>query len=310
MIWLTWRQHRGALLVSLIVVGGIAAMAVVGGIPMHHAFSAIDLQGLRAGTPRASAQLDLFTHNYWSLGNLPWRFLLFLPALIGMFVGAPLLSRELESGTYRLAWTQSVSRTRWLAVRLGLLALVTIVLALVLGGVLYWFFSPWAQLDGRAPAFSSTGTMIAAQMLFALFLGVAMGALIRRVVPAMAATVGVWVAVEFVTIVWLRPHYLAPLTIRVPSNKLVDTNFYVGQWWVDPAGHRVTGARFDALSQSLAQKGVAAEHWLFAHHYTMWASVQPDNRFWAFQGIETGLLCALAALLVAATFWIVCKRLA
>ncbi len=309
MTWLTWRQHRAALIAGLVVVGGLAAAAIVAGIPMHRAFAAIDLAALRAGNARAVAQLDLFTHDYWSLGNLPWRFLLFLPALVGAFVGAPLLSRELESGTYRLAWTQSVSRTRWLAVRLGLLSLVSVVLSLILGAVLYWFFAPWAALGGRAEAFASIGPALAARTLFALLLGVALGALIRRVVPAMAATVGVWVAFEFVRTFWLRPHYLTPLTIRVPDNKYIDTNYYVGQWWVDPAGHRLSGARFDALGRQLADKGVAAEHWLVAHHYTMWASVQPDSRFWAFQAIETGLLCAVSALLVAGTFWLVRNRL-
>jgi hypothetical protein len=309
MTWLTWRQHRAALLAGLIVTVGLAGVAIALGIPMHRAFAAIDLAGLRAGTARATAQADLFFHDYWSLGNLPWRFLLFLPALVGMFVGAPLLGRELEAGTYRLAWTQSVSRTRWLAVRVGLLSLATVAASLVLGAVLYWFFEPWSALGGRAEAFASIGPAFAARMLFALLLGVALGALIRRVVPAMAATVGAWIVVEFVQTFWLRPHYLTPLTIRVPASRYIDTNYYVSQWWVDPAGHRLSGTRFDALSQRLAEKGVAAEHWLIGHHYVMWASVQPDSRFWAFQAIETGLLCAVSAVLVAATFWLIRKRL-
>jgi len=145
-------------------------------------------------------------------------------------------------------------------------------------------------------------------MLFAMFLGVAMGALIRRVVPAMAATAGAWIVIEFVRTFWLRPHYLPPLTIAVPTNKLVDTNAYLNQWWVDPAGHRLSGVQFDALAQRLAAKGVVASHWLEAHHYVMWASVQPDSRFWAFQAIETASLCAASAALAAATFWLVRRR--
>jgi hypothetical protein len=99
------------------------------------------------------------------------------------------------------------------------------------------------------------------------------------------------------------------VTIRVPANKFIDTNFYLSQWWVDPAGHRLSGARYDALAQRLAQQGQTVEHWLVARHYVMWASVQPDSRFWAFQAIETGLLCAVSAVLVAATFWLIRKRL-
>ncbi len=308
MIWLTWRQHRGAFIAALSTVAGICVLAIIAGVPMHHAYDA--LPALRTGGTGASAQLALFTHDYWSVGNLPWRFLLFLPALVGVFVGAPLLSRELESGTFRLAWTQSVSRSRWLVARLGLLALATVVLALILGAVLYWFFTPWAALAGRGEAFASIGPVLAGQTLFALVLGTAMGALIRRVVPAMAATAGAWIAVEFLITFLLRPHYLPPLTVRVPANKLIDTSSYLSQWWVDPSGHRLTPVRYDALAHRLAQQGVAAEHWLEAHHFTMWASVQPDSRFWAFQGIEIALLCAASAALAGATLWLVRRRTA
>jgi hypothetical protein len=310
MTWLAWRQHRTALLVGALVVAAICGLAVAFGVPMHHASAALDLPALRAGSPRADAQLQLFTHDYWSVGNLPWRVLVFLPVLVGVFIGAPLLSRELESGTYRLVWTQSVSRTRWLAVRLGLLAIATVALSLVLGGVLYWFFEPWAALGGRAEAFASIGPALAARTLFALALGVALGALIRRVVPAMAATAGVWLAAEGARQLWLRPHYLPPVKIVVPKNALVDTAFYLNQWWVGPSGHRLTGAQYDGVAQRLAQRGVEAGHWLAAHGYTLWASVQPDSRFWAFQGIEVALLCALSAALAALTFWLVRRNTA
>jgi hypothetical protein len=308
MIWLTWRQHRGALMAGVSAVAGICVLAIVAGMPMHHVYDS--LPALHTGGAGASAQLALFTHDYWSLGNLPWRFLLFLPALVGVFVGAPLLSRELESGTFRLAWTQSVSRTRWLAVRLGLLALATVVLSLVLGSVLYWFFAPWAALGGRSEAFASIGPVLAARTLFSLVLGVALGALIRRVVPAMAATAGAWIAAEAVITLLLRPHYLPPLTVRVPADKVIDTASYLGQWWVDPSGHRLSSAGYDALAGKLAQHGVTVERWLESHHYVLWASVQPDSRFWAFQGIESALLCAASVALAALILWLVRRRTA
>ena len=40
------------------------------------------------------------------------------PAVTGLFWDAPLLARELETGTFALAWNQSVTRARWLAVKL------------------------------------------------------------------------------------------------------------------------------------------------------------------------------------------------
>jgi hypothetical protein len=308
-IWLTWRQHRAALVSGLTVAIAIGTAAAIAGLPMHRAFEALDLPAIHAGTAQAAAQLSLFTHDYWSLGNLPWRFLVFLPALVGVFVGAPLLSRELESGTFRLAWTQSVGTVRWLLSRVALLSIAVAIPSLLLGGVLYWFFAPWAALGGRGEAFATIGTVFAARCLFSLYLGVALGALMRRVVPAMAATAGVWALAEVIVTFWLRLRYLPPLTIRVASDKLTDTNTYMSQWWTDAAGRRLSGAQYDALAQRLAQKGTAVEHWLLTHHYSMWASVQPDSRFWTFQAIETGLWLGLSALLLGVTLWALKRHL-
>ena len=71
-----------------------------------------------------------------------------VPGIIGLFWGAPLVARELEAGTFRLAWTQSVTRTRWLAVearrrRPG----VSMAVAGLLSLMVTWWASPPEPAD-------------------------------------------------------------------------------------------------------------------------------------------------------------------
>ena len=61
-----------------------------------------------------------------------------VPGIIGIFWGAPLVARELEAGTYRLAWTQSITRTRWLATKLGVVGLLSMVAAGLLSLMATW----------------------------------------------------------------------------------------------------------------------------------------------------------------------------
>jgi hypothetical protein len=70
------------------------------------------------------------------------------PAVIGIFWGAPLIARELETGTFRLAWTQSITRTRWLAVKLALTGLVAMAVTEALGLMYGWWAAPIAQAAG------------------------------------------------------------------------------------------------------------------------------------------------------------------
>ena len=110
MIWLTWRQFRAQ-------AAAVAAIAV--------AFALV----LAATGPRladlATTYRDVFDHITANDRHLFYAGIVVIavaPVIIGVFWGAPLVARELEAGTHRLAWTQSVTRTRWLAIKLGVTA--------------------------------------------------------------------------------------------------------------------------------------------------------------------------------------------
>src|SRR4029077_16404302 len=136
-----------------------------------------------------------------------------LAVLAGVFVGAPLLARELEFGTYRFAWTQGVSRRRWLLSKTALLAAGTVVAAGVASLMVMWWRSPFDTLDGRiSPSgFDIEGVVVPAYALFALAVGGRAGLRFRRTVPAMTATLIVFVATRLVVLAFLRPNFLAPL---------------------------------------------------------------------------------------------------
>jgi hypothetical protein len=153
MIWLTWRQFRasGTLVFGALVI--LAVVLAVTGPNLVHSYdthtATCKLNGVspsNCGCPDITADAALLV----VLTSL----ILVGPALIGIFWGAPLIARELETGTYRLGWTQSVTRRRWLAVRLGVVGLGSVVAAGLLTLMVDWWSSPIERVnaDRFAPA--------------------------------------------------------------------------------------------------------------------------------------------------------------
>ena len=135
-----------------------------------------------------------------------------VPALVGTFWGAPLIAREIEAGTLRMAWTQSVSRTRWLAANLGVGALASMAAPGLLSLMVSWWASRVDPLDPfgmnrlQPAMFGARGIAPAGYAVFAFVLGVTAGLLIRNTVAAMA----VYSAAEALVIVWIRPPASSP----------------------------------------------------------------------------------------------------
>jgi hypothetical protein len=135
------------------------------------------------------------------------------PALIGLFWGAPLIARELETGTFRLAWTQSVTRTRWLAARLGLAGLCAVAAGGLLSLMVTWWSSSLDQTYlSRFITFAGQGIVPVGYAAFSFALGVTAGVLIRRTVPAMAVTLAGYTGAR-AAVTELRPHFLRPVTV-------------------------------------------------------------------------------------------------
>ena len=249
--------------------------------------------------------------------------------LIGAFVGAPLLARELETGTFRFIWTQGFGRARWAAAKLTLLA-VAVTAAAGAFSVLYsWYIRPflaapvWQQSSLVGEIFDLKGIAFAAWTLAAFAIGALAGLLIRRVVPAMAATLAVYAGMALATTLFLRQHYLAPLVTKGSAGPSGNgaTDLLVSQWYTGPNGKPVSQAVIDHLLQGFNptvqqvapnsfKTSLDPHQYLAQHGYTLWMSYQPASRFWPFQWIEGGWLFALSLILIAATIWLVRRRAA
>ncbi len=147
------------------------------------------------------------------------------PAVIGIFWGAPLIAREFEAGTFRLAWTQSVTRTRWLAIKLALTGLAAMAVTEALSLIQAWWAAPISQAarlatrqrhsrSAWAPfsplAFDAHGITPLGYAAFAFTLGVTAGVLIRRTIPAMALTLAIFAVIQVAMPLWIRPHLFPP----------------------------------------------------------------------------------------------------
>jgi hypothetical protein len=137
-----------------------------------------------------------------------------IPGVVGLFWGAPLIARELESGTYRLAWTQGVTRTHWLAVKIGLVGLASMAVAGLFSLLVGWWASPFDTVNANRfspPNFDERGIVVLGFAAFAFALGVTAGVVIRRTLPAMATTLLAFVFARLAVIQWIRPHLIAPV---------------------------------------------------------------------------------------------------
>ena len=194
MIWLTWRQHRLQLLYGAVVLAILTVFLLSTGFGISAAFRSSGLaQCLSVPGRDCGAANDLFMGGGARYSGLWFTIPLFLivPAMVGVFWGAPLVAREVEQGTHRLAWTQGVGRIRWAGTKVAALAAAALVGTASLAWILSWWSRPFvAASDNRFPpgVFDLRGIVPIAYALFALATGVAAGTLIRRTVPAKAGT--------------------------------------------------------------------------------------------------------------------------
>lgn len=185
MIWLAWRQSRAATLAACGLLAAFAVLVVASGLHLHDVYRSF---GGGAHCEQLCARIEGHDH---LLANALAPALLVVPALLGMFWGAPLVAREFETGTYRLAWTQSITRRRWLMLNIAVVGITALAIAGLASWLIDWWYTPLdtVRLDRLSPdIFATRGILVVGYTAFAVALGLAAGALIRRTLPAMAVT--------------------------------------------------------------------------------------------------------------------------
>jgi hypothetical protein len=321
--WVTWRQHRPALAGAVALLGVIGVYLLYMGLEIHHAYAKV--AACRPASSVACHQLaELFKQDYYgsqrgsvlssgiNAQTVPF-FLLAVPVLLGVFTGAPVLARELESGTFRFAWTQGCGRVRWALTRLTLLAGVLTVLAYAFSQLFAWYYSPFFAegQTARFPMqlFGNLGVDFAAWTLLAFSAAAFLGVIIRRTVAAMAVALAGCTVLDVATMMSLRQHYATPLMASGTNPPGGASAWVTSQWLAGPDGKHV-GELNIPLSVQNSSNPDAFTNWLRTAHITQWWSYVPGSDFWRFQLIEGGWLLGLSALLIAAAIWAVRRRAA
>jgi hypothetical protein len=325
MAWVIWRQHRLAIAGVLALLAAAAILVVVEGVQLHHAYAAVTACR-PAGSGACQQAVNNFSDDYSATAGIVAALLQAVPALIGAFAGAPLLAGVFESGTFRYVFTQGFGRTRWATAKLVSLAVVVTVAAGAFSMVFSWAYGPLLGMKGYGYSplyslfFDLRGIAFAAWTLTAFAIGVLAGVLIRRVLPAMFATLAAWSGLAFATALLFRPHYRAALTTTNPD--IGPPAQVIDQWWAlhgKPAGLSALSTALRPVDVRVVTAGVFQPgpstpanfdpvHYLLAHGFNLVASYQPGSWFWPFQLIEGAWLLVLSVLLGTWAIWLVRRR--
>jgi hypothetical protein len=360
LIWLTWRQSQLKAASAGIVLAVFAVLLAVTGPQLAHSYASSTLAACHGGVDDCGGFADDFLQAlsgsgwrviggdgiFWLLQLLGIAIIVLAPAVIGIFWGAPLIAGELEAGTHYLVWNQSVTRTRWLALKLLLTGLAAMAFTELVSIIQTWWASPINLAVARGACcslmamnqfspliFATQGITPLGYAAFAFALGVTAGLLVRRAVPAMAVTLAVFALFQAVVPLWIRPVLFPPYhttttfasfgAVDVPIEPgtftIVPSGFDQTEAWVlstaavDTAGRPVNAmpaACLQAVQGAVAGKSghSALLDCLSSQGVRIAVTYQPASRYWALQWTETGIYTALALILVGYCFWRVRER--
>lgn len=289
MIWLTLRQHRSELLIAGVVVGTCVVALAISGLLIAHDYSVLSLQCFGR---LATAQCDSSSfYNKWqAVSQFPVVMNIF-PVLAAMFFAAPLVAGEIEAGTLHLVWSQSITRTRWIASKTALIIGGGILVGGSLSLAVSWWRQPFDELAGTRMAtlsFDQEGIVTVTIFFFALSLGLAASAVLRRTLPAIAIVVLVFSIVR-VGVAVLAPHLMPSVTWLPTEGSIPPAGLVVAQWPVNivcPPGSSVGQVcQVDAVS------------------------VVTDAYFWRLQMLEGAIYAFLGLLFVWVTMYWVRRRI-
>jgi ABC-type transport system involved in multi-copper enzyme maturation permease subunit len=336
MIRLAWLQFRAQAMTAAAALALFAVLLAATGPHMASLYAASGISTCRGASCENLA--STFLQQLKAEGDA-WVYLisvagiLLAPALIGLFWGAPLIAHELETGTSALAWTQSVTRTRWLAVKLTVGGLAAMAVTEGLSLMQAWWAAPIGRAVGHGGrgggsifsmgqfyslVFATHGITPLGYAAFAFTLGVTAGALIGRTVPAMAVTLAIFAVVQIAMPLWIRPHLFPARQTVIPVTSLESTsetqstgtsgNSFVlgalnlpgqpGAWLlssgtVNAAGQAVNTAPAICFTPSVENSSNGFVDCLASHGIQETISYQPASRYWPFQWTETAIYLTL-----------------
>jgi hypothetical protein len=323
LLWLTWRQHRwsliGMLVLAAVLVGWMTYLSVELTGLWHQCHDTFCPENSPQGERLAGSSSLVLT-----LGALS-RLVQYMPLLIGVFIGVPVLSREHEQRTLLLAWSQDVSPARWLWTKLSLLGLFVTAVTAAVAGVsdhlerMKTLVAPGNLFD-YVP-FLNTGMLPVAISIGWFAVGVALGAAIRRTLPAafgvIAGFIGLMLGVQ-----WRYPTLTTPLSYyqqigQPPGSHVSDPNVLVVNGLIDirpdsvsnvfdSPGHEVTYADLQRICPNLSLDPHPIDC-LARNDLLTYVTYQPSSRIPAFHLIIASGYLGLAAVALAAV-WLLVRR--
>ena len=324
MTWLTLRQYR----VHIVVLLAVAVLLAIGlAFAADYATRVRAELGADTCVPLPNTNVNCVNlDNQWRqrVGSLNYLFyaLYVLPGLVASYVGGPLFAMEFERGTHRLAWTQSISRVRWAAVKLGVVLLAAIAVGLVLapfGGGQRAFLG--RSVVSPFETFEIEGLALVSYFVFGLMAGAFVGAWSRRIITGMFVGLLVFGIVR-VGVHNLRPSYEEPIAVTfapyTPLGPRIDSGpgvppdaWLLGVKGFDPEGRPLPDQLLNSLIQeyfSTPRFNQSDSAFLLEHGVIRRTLYQPADRFWKFQAIEAAVFTGLAALFAFLTLWRVRTR--
>jgi ABC-2 family transporter protein len=345
MIRFAWLQSRTQALVAFIGLVVAAIVLLITGPNLVHLYDTVVAPCTTNGDCSPTT-ISLFLRNQNTLRLWLGILVVAIPGLIGVFWGAPLVARELESGTYRLAWTQSVSRTRWLAAKIGVVALAAMAVAGLFSFMVTWWSSPQDTVRQTVyDVFDQRDIAPIGHAAFGFALGVTVGVFIRRTLPPMATVAVAFTAVRVAVSQWVRPHLFSPthlsralegqgigfgrsssgsFSLELDTPDIPNAWFYPSQI-VDNAGHALTSevlgttcptvvAAVPRSTGNRTQVPIDLEANLrscvatLGKTYHQVVSYQPASRYWAFQWFELAIYLGAALVLAGLCMWSLRRR--
>ena len=366
MIWLTWRQFRAQAIVAAAALAVFAIVLVLTESHMSDLYTSSGLSTCHGGACSGLAtsfleQLSSGTgiaflpdgsNLYVMLYFLSVLAILAAPAITGIFWGAPLISRELENGTFRLTWNQSITRSRWLTVKLTLIGVAAMAVTEAFSLIQTW----WAGPIGRAVGFGGGASILSegrfgwfvfpshgitplGYAAFAFALGVTAGLLIRRPIPAMAATLAIFAVLQAIVPLWIRPNLFptSHTTITMAASganvsfhanpRLTLTASIVpgqpGAWIISSGGVNAAGQpvayvpapcesvivqNMGAHPSNVGDGQTAVNNCVASQGIRVAEDYQPASHYWPLQLAETGFFLILTAALAGYCYWRLNRR--
>ncbi|GAA1571949.1 ABC transporter permease [Dactylosporangium maewongense] len=324
LVWLTWRQHRWVLLSLLVFAVVVVGWMVYVSADMASLYEACHNTKCQPFTPE-------YAQIYGGYGlKTQAEFLAlvaqYTPLLVGIFVGVPLLAREHEQRTLLLAWSQDVTPVRWLWTKLALLGAFVAVVAALVSVAAHVMAHTYVTVVGGSlfavQTFMVTGLLPLASAVCWFTVGVALGAVIKRTLPAVFGVIAAFIG-ALLGLQWRYPTLMKPLVVYLQSGEPgpagADHNALVVSGLIqfgpdtksnlyDSPGHEVTYADLLRMCPELSNSsGTMVPDCVERNHLLTYVTYQPSSRLPLFHLIVAGGYLGLAALAVVAV-WLIVRR--